>query len=45
MLVAEKEAKKRERKKVVEESFPPLKLSDLSVQELQVPTQQVMLSQ
>uniref|UniRef100_A0A4W6F3C5 Troponin I4b, tandem duplicate 1 n=2 Tax=Lates calcarifer TaxID=8187 RepID=A0A4W6F3C5_LATCA len=35
MLVAESEAKKQEKERVVNESFPPLKLSGLSVQELQ----------
>ncbi|XP_047452902.1 troponin I, slow skeletal muscle-like [Mugil cephalus] len=35
MLVAEIEAKKHEKERVVSESFPPLKLSGLSVQELQ----------
>ncbi|XP_049430882.1 troponin I, slow skeletal muscle-like, partial [Epinephelus fuscoguttatus] len=35
MLVAEREQRKQEKEKVVNESFPPLKLSGLSVQELQ----------
>ncbi|XP_041852698.1 troponin I, slow skeletal muscle-like [Melanotaenia boesemani] len=35
MLVVEKEEKKLEKERVVSESFPPLKLSGLSVQELQ----------
>ncbi|XP_040895011.1 troponin I, slow skeletal muscle-like [Toxotes jaculatrix] len=35
MLVAESEAKKQEKERVVNECFPPLKLSGLSVQELQ----------
>ncbi|KAM6937297.1 troponin I, slow skeletal muscle-like [Xenentodon cancila] len=35
MLVAEIEERKREKERVVNESFPPLKLSGLSVQELQ----------
>lgn len=36
MLVAELEQKKEEKERVVNESFPPLKLSGMSVQELQV---------
>lgn len=43
MLLAESEAKKHEKEKVVNECFPPLQLSGLSVQELQVLAQQVML--
>ncbi|XP_070687161.1 troponin I, fast skeletal muscle-like [Pempheris klunzingeri] len=35
MLVAESEERKQEKERVVNESFPPLKLSGLSVQELQ----------
>uniref|UniRef100_A0A673BR87 Troponin I4a n=1 Tax=Sphaeramia orbicularis TaxID=375764 RepID=A0A673BR87_9TELE len=35
LLVAESEEKKHEKERVVNESFPPLKLSGLSVQELQ----------
>ncbi|XP_030281994.1 troponin I, slow skeletal muscle-like [Sparus aurata] len=35
MLVAESEEKKREKERVVNECYPPLKLSGLSVQELQ----------
>ncbi|XP_035521713.1 troponin I, slow skeletal muscle-like [Morone saxatilis] len=35
MLVAESEAKKHEKERVVSECYPPLKLSGLSVQELQ----------
>lgn len=35
MLVAEGEQKKQEKERVVKESFPPLQLSGLSVQELQ----------
>nr|XP_019934651.1 PREDICTED: troponin I, slow skeletal muscle-like [Paralichthys olivaceus] len=35
MLVAENEEKKHEKERVVNERFPPLKLSGLSVQELQ----------
>nr|XP_046249322.1 troponin I, slow skeletal muscle-like [Scatophagus argus] len=35
MLVAESEAKKHEKERAVNECFPPLKLSGLSVQELQ----------
>ncbi|XP_029379576.1 troponin I, slow skeletal muscle-like [Echeneis naucrates] len=35
MLVAESEAKKHEKEKAVNDCFPPLKLSGLSVQELQ----------
>ncbi|XP_073328255.1 troponin I, slow skeletal muscle-like [Pagrus major] len=35
MLVAESEEKKHEKERVVNESYPPLKLSGLSVQELQ----------
>ncbi|XP_059191393.1 troponin I, cardiac muscle-like [Centropristis striata] len=35
MLVAESERKKQEKERVVSECFPPLKLSGLSVQELQ----------
>lgn len=36
MLVAELEQKKEEKERVVNECFPPLKLSGMSVQELQV---------
>lgn len=36
MLVAENEEKEMEKERVVNESVPPLKLSGLSVQELQV---------
>lgn len=43
MLLAESEAKKQEKEKVVNESFPPLQLSGLSVQELQVLAQRVVL--
>lgn len=43
MLVAESEAKKHEKERVVNECFPPLQLSGLSVQELQVLAQQIML--
>lgn len=39
MLVAEKEQNKRERESALNERVPPLKLSGLSVQELQVQTQ------
>ncbi|XP_034541798.1 troponin I, slow skeletal muscle-like [Notolabrus celidotus] len=35
MLVAESEEKKQEKERVINESYPPLKLSGLSVQELQ----------
>lgn len=42
MLVAESEEKKHEKERVVNECFPPLKLSGLSVQELQVLTQKIM---
>lgn len=42
MLVAESEEKKREKERVVNECYPPLKLSGLSVQELQVLTKQIM---
>lgn len=45
MLVAESEEKKQEKERVVNECFPPLKLSGLSVQELQVLTQHIMLIQ
>lgn len=45
MLVAEFEEKKHEKERAMNESFPPLKLSGLSVQELQVLTQQIMLIQ
>lgn len=38
MLLAEKEEKKVERERVVDEKHPPLKLSSLSLQELQVVT-------
>lgn len=38
MLVAEKEQNKRERESALNERVPPLKLSGLSVQELQVDT-------
>lgn len=41
MLVAETEEKKQEKERVVNECYPPLKLSGLSVQELQVLTQQI----
>lgn len=43
MLLAESEAKKREKEKAVNESFPPLQMSGLSVQELQVLAQRVLL--
>jgi len=43
MLVTESEEKKLEKERVVNESFPPLKMSGLSVQELQVLPQQIML--
>ncbi|KAM3610104.1 uncharacterized protein V6R79_025424 [Siganus canaliculatus] len=35
MLVAESEEKKQEKERVVSESYPPLKLSGLSIEELQ----------
>lgn len=41
MLVAETEEKKQEKERVVNECYPPLKLSGLSVQELQVLTQHI----
>lgn len=37
MLVDEREERKQEKERVVKECFPPLKLSGLSVEELQVP--------
>lgn len=43
MLVAESEAKQHEKERVVNACFPPLQLSGLSVQELQVLAQHVML--
>lgn len=43
MLVAEAEEKKHEKERVVNASFPPLKMAGLSVQELQVPTQQIIM--
>lgn len=44
MLVAEIEEKKHEKERAVSESFPPLKLSGLSVQELQVLAQTLQTS-
>ncbi len=43
MLVAESEERKNEKERVVNECYPPLKLSGLSVQELQVLMQRIML--
>lgn len=42
MLVVEGEEKEREKERVVNESYPPLQLSGMSVQELQVMTKQIL---
>ena len=42
MLVAESEGKKHEKERVLNESYPPLKLSGLSVEELQVLAEQII---